>query len=104
MPGFGPGGVEPSKVSIQSAAVFVSTALTILEIGWPLATLATEGLKAGADNQYVPHIPDVLVNTKLLQPGEKTEITFPAPEKGNYAFICTYPGHYIRMRGSFIVQ
>ena len=63
-----------------------------------------EGLKAGPDMNYVPKIRQVLVATSMVQPKQKTDITFPAPEKGTYDFICTYPGHYQKMNGKFIVE
>ncbi len=63
-----------------------------------------EGMKAGADNNYVPKMKQVFVATKMTQPKEKTDITFPAPEKGSYDYICTYPGHYQKMNGKFIVE
>jgi len=63
-----------------------------------------EGLKAGLDMNYVPKMRQVLVATNLVQPKEKTEISFPAPPKGSYDFICTYPGHYQKMNGKFIVE
>jgi len=66
--------------------------------------VATEGMKAGLDNSYVPKMKDVLVATSLVGPGKKTEIIFPAPPKGTYDFICTYPGHYKTMNGKFIVE
>ena len=66
--------------------------------------VAAEGLKAGLDNNYVSKIKDVLVNTTLVGPGMKAEIIFPAPAKGTYDFICSYPGHYKTMNGIFIVD
>jgi azurin len=66
--------------------------------------VAAEGMKAGLDNNYVPKMKDVLVGTSLVGPGKKTEITFPAPPKGTYDFICTYPGHYKTMNGKLIVE
>ena len=66
--------------------------------------VATDGLKAGPENNYTPKTKNVLVATKLVGPGMKTEITFPAPAKGTYDFICTYPGHYKMMNGKFIVE
>jgi azurin len=62
------------------------------------------GMNAGKENDYVPKMKQVLVFTKMTPPKEKTEITFPAPEKGTYDFICTYPGHYQKMNGKFIVE
>ncbi len=66
--------------------------------------VAAEGMKAGQDNNYTPKLKDVLVGTPLAGPGKKVEIVFPAPPKGTYDFICTYPGHYKTMNGKFIVE
>lgn len=66
--------------------------------------VAKAGLTAGADKNYVPSSGQVLVSTPVLNPKAKTELTFPAPEKGTYDFICTYPGHYQKMNGKFIVD
>jgi azurin len=63
-----------------------------------------EGLKAGPDLNYVPKMRQVLVATSMVQPQQKTELTFPAPSKGSYDYICTYPGHYQKMNGKFIVE
>ena len=57
------------------------------------------GIK-GADMQYVPDMPEVLWHTKLTGPGGKDVIYFRAPDKpGFYQFVCTFPGHYLTMRG-----
>lgn len=66
--------------------------------------VAKAGLTAGADKNFVPASSQVLVSTTVLNPKAKTEITFPAPEKGTYDFICTYPGHYQKMNGKFFVD
>jgi azurin len=66
--------------------------------------VADAGLKAGIANQFVPNLDEVLVATKMTMPGEKTTITFPAPPPGEYKFICTYPGHYTKMNGQFLVE
>lgn len=63
-----------------------------------------EGLKAGEAMNFVPKMHEVYVSTSLTKPKEKTEIRFPAPPKGSYDFICTYPGHYQKMNGKFIVE
>ncbi len=63
-----------------------------------------EALKAGPNNNYIPKMKEVLVGTKLIGPGQSTEITFPAPTKGEYDFICTYPGHYTIMKGKLFVE
>ncbi|MCC7232442.1 MAG: cupredoxin domain-containing protein [Bacteroidia bacterium] len=66
--------------------------------------VAADGLKAGKDNNFVSPSPDVLVHTAVIGPGKEIEISFPAPAAGTYDFICTYPGHYSKMRGKFIVE
>jgi azurin len=58
----------------------------------------------GEKMSYVPNSSDVLFHTKLLGPTEKEAIYFTAPDKpGQYPFICTYPGHYLVMRGILVV-
>ena len=63
-----------------------------------------EGLKAGQNMSFVPKMREVYVATSLTQPKQKSEIRFPAPPKGTYDFICTYPGHYQKMNGKFVVE
>ena len=69
-----------------------------------LASFAMSAMKA-KDNEYVPlEAPEVMVNTILLGGGEKTTIEFEAPASGTYSFICSFPGHYALMQGTFIVE
>ena len=60
-------------------------------------------IKLGVDGErlnYIPSTPLVLVHTLLLQPGQSDVIYFSAPdEPGEYQYLCTYPGHYMIMRG-----
>ncbi len=57
------------------------------------------GIK-GAELDYVPHMPEVLWHTKLVGPGGSDVIYFRAPDKpGSYQYVCTFPGHYLTMRG-----
>ncbi len=58
-----------------------------------------------ADNNYIPEGSDeVIVYTEMIGGGETTTITFDAPEKGEYDFICSFPGHVALMKGKFIVE
>lgn len=66
--------------------------------------IATAGIKAGQDNNFVPKDDRVIFYTKVLDLGESTEVEFDAPDKGSYHFICTFPGHYPSMIGRFNVQ
>lgn len=64
-------------------------------------------LKMGLDGEkydFVPGSPKVLAHTVLLQPGKSDTIYFTVPKTpGVYPFICTYPGHYMVMKGQIKV-
>ena len=48
---------------------------------------------------------DVIAHTNLLGPGESETITFEAPKaKGDYEYVCTFPGHFAMMRGTMEVK
>ncbi len=56
----------------------------------------------GMAKSYIPEAakPDILANTKLVQPNASETIEFTAPaEAGDYPYICTFPGHWMLMRG-----
>lgn len=49
---------------------------------------------------WVPEDPRLWLHSKMLNPHEKEEITFKAPDKpGAYPFVCTFPGHATTMQG-----
>jgi glucose/arabinose dehydrogenase/azurin/lysophospholipase L1-like esterase len=53
---------------------------------------------------YVPNIPQVLQATKLVQRGESDTLNFTAPTSpGEYSFVCSFPGHWVRMYGVMLV-
>jgi len=57
-----------------------------------------------ASNEYIPEDDAILANTALAKPGETVTVTFKAPsEPGEYAYICTFPGHYAMMQGTMRV-
>jgi hypothetical protein len=46
----------------------------------------------------------VLKATRLVQRGESDRIEFTAPTTpGEYTFVCTFPGHWVRMYGVMLV-
>ena len=53
---------------------------------------------------YVPDSPAVLAATRLVQRGESDRLNFTAPTTpGEYNFVCSFPGHYVRMYGVMLV-
>ena len=55
-------------------------------------------------NDYIPDSDEAIAYTKMLGGGESTTISFLAPEAGIYTYICSFPGHYMMMRGELIVK
>ncbi|MDB6150420.1 MAG: putative heme-binding protein, partial [Chthoniobacter sp.] len=54
---------------------------------------------------YVPDSPDVLVHTRVLDPQTATTLHFNAPSQaGRYPYVCTFPGHWVLMRGELVVE
>lgn len=47
----------------------------------------------------------ILAASKLINPGEQDILRFHAPKApGQYPFICTFPGHWLVMKGTMIVE
>jgi len=77
---------------------------TLLKKGTSVPRFAMKANKF-SQHHYIPkNTKSVIVHTKLLGGGESDTITFEAPEKGTYDYICTFPGHYPTMNGKFIVH
>ncbi|HRE51170.1 MAG TPA: azurin [Flavitalea sp.] len=66
------------------------------------------GMKAvdAKDNDYIPASEEanIIAHTKIIGGGESTSVEFTAPEPGIYIFICSFPGHFAAMQGTFIVE
>lgn len=79
---------------------------------WVLLAQGTDmadfGTKAAAarDNGYIPPSEEgkVIAHTEIVGGGEQTTIEFDAPPAGDYTFICSFPGHYALMNGTFTVK
>ncbi|MDO1448714.1 ThuA domain-containing protein [Rhodocytophaga aerolata] len=61
--------------------------------------------KDGAEKNYVPSISQVIASTPLVNPDQTFRLKFTAPsQKGNYPFVCTFPGHWRIMNGVMKVE
>ncbi|HSQ67364.1 MAG TPA: plastocyanin/azurin family copper-binding protein [Polyangiaceae bacterium] len=67
------------------------------------AKVAADGLAKGEAANYIAPGADLLANTELVKPGTTGEVTFKAPAAGKYPYICTFPGHYMMMKGTLTV-
>jgi azurin len=67
--------------------------------------VATAGLAAGVDKNYIPDDKtNILYTSILLAAGQSEDLIFPAPPAGEYQFVCTFPAHWQKMNGKFIVE
>ncbi len=68
-----------------------------------VTAVANGGMSAGLANNYLtPNDPRVIANTKVVGGGQSDTVTFPTSKLtkgGDYTFMCTFPGHYVLMKG-----
>jgi len=91
-----------------------SLAVNVMGHNWVLSTtpdyeaVAIAGQNAGADNNYVPPgDARVIAATDLIGGGEETSISFDPSglePGGDYTFFCSFPAHYVLMKGKLIVE
>lgn len=69
------------------------------EIGIAAAKMINE--PAGFEGKrFVPASEKVMWATSLVTAGQSTTLTFTTPESiGDYPYVCTFPGHWVRMNG-----
>lgn len=59
----------------------------------------------GMAKGYIPESPDIIIHTKLINAGQSETLDFNAPaEKGDYPYLCSFPGHAILMNGVMKVE
>jgi len=84
--------------------------LLILQPGTPVESVgmaANEMAKSpeGAKNNFIPEDDRILLSTKMLAPNSSETLRFLAPKKpGIYPFLCTFPGHWVLMKGEMVVK
>ncbi len=88
----------------------------VLPHNWVLLSPGSAGKVGGLSNQlvsdaqgfaqhYVPDVPEVLAYTDMVNPGKEFSIHFDAPSKpGDYPYLCTFPGHWMVMKGVLRVE
>jgi len=54
---------------------------------------------------FVPDSPNILIASRLLNARESAVLAFDAPtEPGEYPFVCSFPGHWMMMRGVLRIE
>ncbi|MEM7375299.1 MAG: PVC-type heme-binding CxxCH protein [Bacteroidota bacterium] len=72
-----------------------------------VGTLADEmATEADAyERQFIPDVEGIMFYTPLVEGGDRYTLPFTAPKKrGNYPYICTFPGHWRIMKGTLVVM
>lgn len=99
-----PAGSKVTVVLKNNATSPVMTHNFVLVQKGKVEEIGTAALSVPADKGHMPVNAAILANTPLAKPGETVTVTFDAPAPGVYEFLCTTPGHYALMRGTFTVQ
>jgi azurin len=61
--------------------------------------------KNGLKKNYIPNLSEVLWSTPQLKQNTSHTIRFKAPKKsGEYPYVCTFPGHWVIMKGVMKVK
>lgn len=75
----------------------------VMEVGMAGNEMAKD--PSGIKKHFVPESDKILHHTKLLNPDTGEVLRFTAPkEPGVYPYLCTFPGHWIIMKGEMVVK
>ena len=69
-----------------------------------MAKFGEEAAKFQKEGDMPTDQSNIIAHTSLIGGGESDTVTFMAPEKGTYDFLCSFPGHYSVMKGKFNVK
>ena len=93
-----------AKSTIEQPHNFVLVKPGKVEAVGALATAMITDPKALEKNYIPEQSTDILAHCPLVPPGSTMTIEFVLPsEPGDYPFLCTFPGHWLQMRGTFHV-
>ena len=100
---------EELKVVLNNQGTLPKEAMghnfVLLKAGTDVTAFATAAMTA-KDTDYVPaSMKDkVIASIPVQGPKKSGEVTFKAPAAGEYTYICSFPGHYMLMKGTLTVK
>lgn len=100
---------EELKVVLNNIGMLPKEAMghnwVLLKAGVDMNAFATAAMTA-KDTDYIPAAmkDQVLAFIPVLGPKKSGDVTFKAPAAGTYNFICSFPGHYMLMKGTLTVK
>jgi plastocyanin len=87
---------ENSDEMIHNLILAKGDGKTIDKLAESALKLGEKGMEMG----FVPKDSSILTSIGLILPGKKGSVEFTSPkEKGDYPYVCTFPGHSLTMRG-----
>jgi azurin len=100
---------EQLKITLKNIGTLPKEAMghnwVLLKPGTDLNAFAMAAMTA-KETDYVPaaHKDKVVASIKVLGPKQSADATFSLPAPGEYPFICSFPGHYMLMKGTVTVK
>lgn len=96
---------EDVQIILKNNSPAMPHNLVILQKGSDTMKIGALGIEAGNAKSWVPQSPAVLFASRLANGNQTVKLKFKAPkEKGEYPYICTFPGHYMTMKGIMIIE
>lgn len=74
--------------------------VVVLAAGADVNAVGQAAMEAAATD-YIPEemTNQILAHTAMAAPGETVTVEFTAPAAGDYTYVCTFPGHFMMMKG-----
>lgn len=100
---------EELKVVLTNVGTLPKEAMghnwVLLQAGTDVNAFATAAM-AARDTNYIPaSMKDkVIASIPVLGPKQSGDATFKVSAAGTYAYICSFPGHFMIMRGTLTVK
>ena len=100
---------EQLKIVLKNIGTLPKEAMghnwVLLKPGTDLNAFAMAAMTA-KDSEYVPaaHKDKVVAFIKVLGPKQTADTTFTLTAPGEYPFVCSFPGHYMLMKGTITVK
>ena len=92
-----------SNPDVTQHNLVIGTPGSLEELGMAGNEMAKD--PAGLAKGFIPESDKILHHTKLLDHGKSETLRFEAPETpGVYPYLCTFPGHWILMKGEMVVK
>ncbi len=93
------------KIVFENTSTLFMHNVVVLKRREDIESIGQAALTA-AEHGYVSpdHRDKLIAFTSIAVPGKTVEVTFTVPPPGEYPYICTFPGHYVLMRGTLISE